>query len=98
MTESQKEQRLAFARKYIRKPASWWRKVVFSDEKKYYMFQLKKTQWCAQDEEPDVQGTWAVPPSVYYVWAGVSYYGMTNLCEIGQGLTADKYIEILGAT
>ena len=58
---------MKFAKKFVKKPASWWRKVLFSDEKKYYIFSLKRTQWCLPDEEPKPQPTFAVPPQVY-VW------------------------------
>lgn len=97
LTESQKEQRLEFANKYVRKPVSFWKKWVFSDEKKYYMFQLKKTQWCDEDEEPEPQGTWAVPPQCY-IWAAVSWYGKSKLRKIDGNLTAPKYIDILKDT
>lgn len=97
LTDSQKAERLAFAKKYVKKPLAFWKKWVFSDEKKYYMFQLKKTQWCDADEEPEVQGTWAVPPQCY-IWAAVSWHGKTKLRKINGGLTAPKYIEILKDT
>lgn len=97
LSADQMAQRLKFAKKYIRKPISFWKKWVFSDEKKYYMFQLKRTQWCDEDEEPEVQGTWAVPPQCY-IWAAVSWHGKTKLRKIKGGLTAPKYITILEDT
>ena len=78
----------------MKKPASWWRKVLFSDEKKYYIFSLKRTQWCLPDEEPKPQPTFAVPPQVY-VWGGISYTGRTPLHRISGGLTKEKYIDVL---
>ena len=97
LTERQKLQRLTFAKKYRRKTAKFWRKWVFTDEKKYYMYTLKRTQWCGPGEKPEPQKTWAVPPQCY-IWAGVSFDGKTELRKITGGLTTAKYLKVLQDT
>ena len=90
LSEKNKQDRLEFAQKYINKPVSFWRKWLFTDEKKYYRMSLKRTQWCLKNEEPKKQSTRAVPPQTY-VWAGISYRGRTPLHQIKHGLNTAKY-------
>lgn len=94
LSQRNRRDRLEFARKYVNKPNVFWRKWLFTDEKKYYRMSLKKTQWCLEHETPKPQLTTAVPPQTY-VWAGISYRGRTPLHHIKAKLTAASYQQIL---
>jgi transposase len=41
-----KVKRMRFARKHVNKPVSFWRRVLFSDEKKIELFNTKRRKYC----------------------------------------------------
>ena len=42
------KKRLAFAKKYVNMPKSFWKKIMWSDESKFELQQLKKKGLCVE--------------------------------------------------
>jgi transposase len=99
LTPTQAKRRLDFARKYVNKPAEFWRKVIFSDESKFELISNKrKTRvWRHKGEEfmrRMVKGK--VKHSKYVmVWGCFSWYGCGSLVFIRERMTQYVYVDII---
>ena len=93
LTDAHKLRRLAFVRKYRRLN---WRQVLFSDEKTFQLFGHPHNRYIWAPEASDVpaQATVKHPPKLH-VWAGMSYYGKTELYMFTGNMDAEFYEGIL---
>jgi transposase len=100
LTPAQRKRRLAFAKEYIQKPATFWRSTIFSDEAPFKIFCTPSGQWTWRrpHERLDVRH---VIPTVKHgggtlnLWACITYHGVGWMCFLPEGLDADTYLEIL---
>lgn len=95
-----KEKRLRFARNHINKPLEFWKRVVWSDESKFELFNRKRRLrvWRKSDEglkDKHLQGTMKHGGGNIMVWGCFSWFGVGNLVLISGIMTADGYIDIL---
>jgi hypothetical protein len=77
LNAAHKARRLRFAAKYRRQN---WRLVLFSDEKTFELFAHPHNQyvWTSSVDDVPTNPTVKHPPKLH-VWAGISYYGKTEL-------------------
>ncbi len=100
LTLSHREKRLAWAREIVVKDMSYWRKVTFTDEKR----------WCL-DGPDGYSHYWAdkrLPREVlskrvngcggFMIWAGVSWRGKTELAFTTNKVDPVQYCSILDQT
>lgn len=95
-----KKKRYEFAKKYIGKPLSFWKIVVWSDESKYELFGQKRRSrvWRKAKEalkEKNIQKTVKHGGGNIIVWGCFGWSGVGNLARIEGIMTAEKYIDIL---
>ena len=90
-----KRERLAFAKKYVNKPLSFWKKIIWSDENKFELLNKQK-----EDTNEALKKQYLLPTVKYrgrsiMVWGCFSWHGVENLAPIHEIMTADKYVDIL---
>ena len=95
-----KIKRLKFARKHINKPVEFWRRVLWTDESKFELFNKKRRErvWRKDNEglqERHLQATMKHGGGNVMVWGCFSWAGIGNLVRIIGIMTADVYIDIL---
>lgn len=98
--KANKIKRLEFAKKYVNKPISFWKKVIWSDESKFDLFGHKRRPrvWCKPGErllEKNVQKTMKHGGGSILVWGCFAWSGVGNLVPINGIMTADVYIDII---
>lgn len=93
LTPANKARRLAFANKYR---GQNWRLVLFSDEKTFELFAQPHNQYVWTDRADQVNPLPTVkhPPKLH-VWAGISYFGKTELYVFTGNMDAPFYKGIL---
>lgn len=94
VTETQRRERLRWAKSYIHMPEEYWFRVVFTDESKVQRNHKKQRYWI--DSEMDVPtlqiDRWQ--PSVL-IW-GAIVYAKTSILEVIQGtMNSEDYLAIL---
>jgi transposase len=91
LTDDQKARRLQFARKFRHQR---WRCVLFSDEKTFELFGHPKNDFVWHTSAAAVPSSPKVkhPPKLH-VWAGMSYYGKTELVIFDGIMTSDFYVD-----
>lgn len=97
LTQSQKEKRLKFAKRELKKGATMHSKrYVFEDESIFQAFATSPGQWVGRDEEPPSRPRVAHPPQIMVAGA-ISWFGKTSLIRIPQDMKmgADEYISTL---
>jgi hypothetical protein len=93
LTDVHKLRRLAFVRKYRRIN---WHQVLFTDEKTFQLFAHPKNQFIWAPAADDVPAQPAVKHAPkLHVWAGMSYYGKTELFIFTGNMDAEFYEGIL---
>lgn len=103
LTAEHKRVRLAFARRYVRYPAAFWRSVIFSDEKSWSSsahgrIRVRRQCYHRFDTENILTVKKSGRTSVS-VWAGMSWTGgLTPLRRVAGNLTAVQYTAILDDT
>lgn len=95
-----KEKRLRFARTHINKPLEFWKRVIWSDESKFELFNKKRRLrvWRKSDEglqDKHLQATMKHGGGNIMVWGCFSWFGVGNLVLINGIMTAEGYIDIL---
>lgn len=95
-----KIKRLKFAKMYVDMPIDFWKKVVWSDESKFELFNRKTRLrvWRKSGEEYQerhLQQTVKYGGGSIMIWGCFAWSGVGNLVKIDGTLTADKYIDIL---
>ena len=94
------KKRLAFAKKYVNMPISFWRKIIWSDESKFELQQLKKKDYvwrkkCEGYKNTSITLTIKFGGGSLMLQGCFSWNGVGSLVQI-EGITnADKYIEII---
>ena len=97
LTPAQKEKRLKFAKRELKKGATKHSKqYVFEDESLFEGLTTSPGQWVPRDEEPPPKPRVAHPPKVMVAGA-ISWFGKTSLIRIAKGVKmgADEYISTL---
>lgn len=100
LTARHRQQRLAFAREYAKKPASFWKDVVFSDEAPFRIFPTPSGQWTWRRpgealEERNLLPTVKHGGGSIQVWGCLTWKGVGWMCRLPQGLDAETYLTIL---
>lgn len=93
LTEDQQRRRLEWAQEFCTKPASYWRKVMFTDEKMCVLFKPTKFRWCSSREEAMEPAVSHSPKVMFH--GGISYKGKTPLTRIEGKFNSEKYIKVL---
>lgn len=96
LTRAHKEARLSFAHKYL----LWdeeWKKVIFSDEKKFSLDGPDGSQkyWHDKRKKNETYLKRNMGGGSLMVWAGFSYYGPTPICFLSTRMNSEKYAELL---
>jgi len=94
LTEKQMEDRLDFAKTNLRRSLSFWRSMLFTDEKCYETFRAPHHVWVARGAPAPVLPSVKRPPKIQ-LWGGISYYGKTSLVRLQGRQTSATYIERL---
>jgi transposase len=91
LSDDHKARRRQFARKYRNQN---WQLVLFTDEKTFELFGHPKNDFVWHESAAAVPPSPKVkhPPKLH-VWAGMSYYGKTELVIFEGNMTADFYVE-----
>lgn len=100
ITPKNKKKRLEFAKKYIDKPLSFWKRVVWSDESKFELVGKKKRRkiWRKVGEallDKHTTKTMKFGGGSIMVWGCFSWSGVGNLHKIDGIMDARQYIRIL---
>jgi len=100
VSEANIKKRLQFARKYANKPASFWRKVMFTDESKYNISGSdgRRMIWRQKNAElqpKNLRATVKHGGGSLMVLGAMSASGVGNLCFIDGIMDHKKYIAIL---
>ena len=91
--------RLQFAKKYLKMPTTFWKRILWSDEKKFELINTKRRKRVYK-----IRGEGCIPqtthPTVKHsksimVWGCVSGSGVGNLQEISTRMTGPIYVNIL---
>lgn len=95
-----KKKRLQFAKDHVNKPLEFWKRVIWSDESKFELFNKKRRTrvWRKSDEglqDRHLQPTMKHGGGSIMVWGCFSWAGVGNLTKINGIMTADDYIQIL---
>jgi hypothetical protein len=92
LKDEHKARRLTFAA--LERPASFWRRVFFTDEKTIGILYYQRGQWLEFNDEPEPRGTEKYGVSVR-VWGGIGYRGLTPLYRMPKSMTAAEYKHFL---
>ena len=99
MTKSAAQKRLAFAKKYVNMPLSFWQKVIFSDESKFELISnRRKTRMWRPKGYPfwkRIVRNKAKHSQHVMVWGCFSWHGTGHLVFIRERLTAAGYVDII---
>lgn len=100
ISQKNRKHRLQFARKYVNKPISFWKSIIWSDESKFELKNPKKRQlvWCTQKDRlrpKFVQQTVKHGGGSIMVWGCFSFSGVGNLVKINGKMTGAHYVSIL---
>lgn len=100
ISKRNKIKRLEFAKKYVEMPIDFWKKVLWSDESKFELFNRKRRLrvWRKPGEEYQerhLQQTVKHGGGSIMIWDCFAWSGVGNLIKINGILMADTYIDIL---
>lgn len=92
--------RLSFARKFVSKPLSFWKQVIFSDEAPFQIFPTFSGQWVWRRPHErllprNVHPTVKHGGGTVQVWGCMTVRGVGWMCRLPQGLDAETYITII---
>jgi len=99
ISPSNAAKRLAFAKKYLKMPPIFWRKIIWSDESKFEFVNSKRRVkvWKIRGEGLNSENV--VPTTKHsksvMVWGCVSSSGVGKLVEITSKMDAKTYVNIL---
>ena len=98
LTRGDKRARLAFANKF---KARVWKRVMFGDEKIFYLATLPNRQndvvWASSRDEVKPRGSTVIRGKVN-AYAAISREGKTKLVLFSENLTGELYVNILSQT
>jgi hypothetical protein len=92
LTEMDRRHRVTFAKK--RRPAGYWSRVWWTDEKAFTLHNDPRGQWVEVSDEVQPREKDLVEQSVR-VWAGVSGYGKTKIFRIKSFWNSPEYRDFL---
>ena len=92
LTEKQQDERLEFALANLRRPKSFWRNVLFTDEKSYETFRSPTHVWVLKGDPAPQQPTVKRPPKLH-IWAGISYSNLPQVRTPGVGTQATNILK-----
>ena len=98
ISEANRIKRLNFANKYINKPVSYWRKIVWSDESPFnYIMKSRERVWRGPNERylPECTIATIKQDKKIMVWGCFAASGVGNLYRISNNLNAERYVNIL---
>ena len=92
--------RLAFAKKYVNMPESFWDRVIWSDESKFELKNSKRAKrvWCEPSQKlksKNIAHTVKHGGGSLMVWGCFSSSGVGRLVKIDTKMTAEYYVNIL---
>ena len=96
MTQSQQDERLAWAKKFIKKEKNFWKRIIFTDESLVQYNDRKQKYWVHKDIEPEaIQiDRWQVS---VLLWGAISY-DRNCILELMTGtFNSGVYLDILKA-
>lgn len=101
MTEKQRKQRIAFCKKYRKKTADWWERVMFSDESTFQQERGTGSNYIRRPKGERFNPKYTVktvkhPPSCM-VWGAITAHGGTGLVVFGRNekVNASCYLKVL---
>lgn len=94
------KKRLVFAKKYVNMPISFWTNIIWTDESKFELQQLKKKHQVWRKRNETYKKSFIIPTVKFgggslKVWGCFSWNGIGTLALIDEIMNAEKYIEIL---
>ncbi|KAA8497472.1 Transposable element Tcb2 transposase [Porphyridium purpureum] len=98
ISKKNRVKRLAFAREYVHKPLSFWKNVIFSDEK---IFRLdgphgyNKTYQRTRGPEPAPTMRRHSGGGSAMFWGAMSWYGLSTLHRVQGSLNAERYRQVM---
>ena len=100
ISERNRRKRLAFAKKHITKPSSFWDTVVWTDESKFELVSNKRRKrvWYKSSErlkKQNIQSTVKFGGGSCMTWGCFSAKGVGNLVKIEGRVTGASYVNIL---
>lgn len=98
ITPKNRVKRLAFARRYLPMPPSFWRKVLWTDESKFEIVSKRRLPvWKIRGEGliPDTTNPTVKHSKSVMVWGCVSGSGVGHLVEVPTIMDAKLYVQIL---
>ena len=99
ISKKNRKLRLEFAKKYLKMPSTFWKRVIWSDEKKFELINTKRRLRVYK-----IKGEGRIPattnPTVKHsksimIWGCVSGFGVGNLAEISTRMTGSVYVKTL---
>ena len=92
-----KRKRLTFAKKYVNKPLSFWKKIIWTNESKSELLNKKKRTRVWRKPIEALKKQYLLPTVKYGGGSRMefSWHGVGNLAPIHGIMTADKYVDIL---
>ena len=100
LRKGNKQKRLVWARNHKRWTPDQWRKVMFTDEKKFELFGNNLRQYVRRRKGERYKADCVLPTVKHgggslQVWGSITYSGVGSLYRITDILTAAKYKQIL---
>lgn len=95
-----KAKRLAFAREHVNKPQEFWMKILFTDEKKFELFNTKRRKYCWKKKGEELRDD-TIQPTVKHGGGSIMMWGsflgdkVGDLYKVEGILKKEQYHKIL---
>ena len=93
MEPHHKEERLKWAKYYIKKPPEFWHRVVFTDESRVQFNPNKQKFWVHKEERPDSIETDKWQTSIL-IWGAVTINGTLIIKTVEWTMNSFVYLNI----